>query len=55
MAYGFRDDDYFALKIRSAFPATPDEPFLCERDYRANGFATRECVPHKPKEPHDVY
>ena len=27
-AYGFRDDDYFFLKIRAAFPGLPDEPFF---------------------------
>ena len=26
LAYGFRDHDYFFLKIRAAFPEFPDEP-----------------------------
>ena len=28
MAYGFRDDEYFFLKIRAAFPGIPDEPLV---------------------------
>jgi transposase len=27
MAYGFRDDHYFFLKIRAAFPEIREEPF----------------------------
>jgi len=27
-AYGFRDDEYFFLKIRAAFPELPDEPIF---------------------------
>lgn len=27
MAYGYRDDAYFFLKIRNAFPEFPGEPF----------------------------
>ncbi len=28
MAYGYRDDDYFFLKIMDAFPGLTDEPNL---------------------------
>ena len=31
MAYGFRDSEYFFLKIKAAFPGKRDEPFWGQR------------------------
>jgi hypothetical protein len=33
MAYGFRDDTYFFLKIRAAFPGVGDEPNISGLQY----------------------
>ena len=35
MAYGFRDSEYFFLKIKAAFPGKRDEPFIPPRERSA--------------------
>ena len=48
MAYGFRDSDYFFMKIKAAFPGKCDEPFSLPVVQAATRRPGRQLASSKP-------
>ena len=50
MAYGFRDSEYFFLKIKAAFPGKRDEPFMPSDFFgiRLTLIRAQSCAPPNP-------
>lgn len=44
MAYGYRDSDFFFLKIKAAFLGIRDEPFFCWSSWKARSTWAPACA-----------